>query len=162
MIFAGHWGKTARDFLATNNVPNPAIVSGCGNYLGFITCFSGDYVDEIDPERKIPDFPNFGQKPLAAEKALSTIKIAIRSAQNLAKHLCNNRKKFCDDGEPQRYECGAKNQRCDSVTITLTCDGDMVRLLTMGIGPNGNQVRDLPDNYSKSICGKPETLDCVK
>lgn len=77
----------------------------------------------------------------------------------MAIQLCRNRKDFCDDGKPERYECGAKNQRCDRVTITIHCDADMRRLMTKGIGPNGTKIFE-PNMAQKDICDLEETREC--
>lgn len=159
-IFAGHFGEDAGDFVAQHNVSNPDIITGCGNYVGVVSCFSGIYEDIISDSGKIPGFPDMRRKALAADKAFKALTGAKNDAGALAKTLCTNRRKFADDGCPERYACGAENQRCDRVTITITCDAAMQKLLTEGIGPDGTKVLE-PNDKTRELCGLTQTVDCL-
>ncbi|MDX1929039.1 MAG: RHS repeat-associated core domain-containing protein, partial [Pirellulaceae bacterium] len=161
-IFAGHIGPDATDFIRDNSGWNDSIVTGCGNYVGLVSCFTGMVQDLIPADNKIPDFPDWGMAPLKAENVIRSMRIVFEKARAFAATLCKNREQFCDDGTRDRYECGDKNQRCDAVTITITCDADMRRLMEAGIGPNGNPVRGLPTAESKRICGSFEVRGCKK
>ena len=68
--------------------------------------------------------------PATVPDLMNQIKAALDAADAFAKQLCENRKKFCDDGTPERYKCGADNQRCDSVTITVQYDHKVEKVLT--------------------------------
>jgi hypothetical protein len=157
-IYAGHYGPDARGFLDEYNVPHPTIVNGCGNYVGMLACFSRNYIPDVPESRTIPDFPVFN-RALESEAAWGTIVHARDDAEALAKTLCKNRKKFRDDGKPERYLCGDKNQRCDSVTITLHCDDAMRKLMTRGIGPSGRKIFE-PTDAKKKICNFKKTYEC--
>jgi hypothetical protein len=165
MIYAGHWGKNAADFLAENQGPGND-VTGCGPYLGFVTCFSGDYQNTLGTAHAIPGFPNWDNRPLRPKAAIAGLNTAISAARKFAKKLCENRKKFCDDGTKEAYHCGSRDQRCDSVTITVTCDADMNTLTTTGTF-QGNPVELSPghplkpSDATKQLCAFSETKGCL-
>lgn len=162
-IYAGH-GRVTDDvvpFFTEHNVVNPCITTGCGNYLGVVACFSGGWAKQIPPERRIPGFNDIGGNALPAEMAWGAVQAAIIDAERFASILCQQRKRFCDDGLPERYMCGTNNQRCDSVTIQYYCDADMRTLLTTGVGPSKNKVPGLPGAASKALCDTVKTISCL-
>ena len=158
-IFAGHFGLEAAQFISEHAVPNDAIVTRCGHYVGVVSCFSLQYQHGAIPERhKIPDFPEW-RRLLSEQKAFEGLRNAINKAKEFQRKLCDNRRKFCDDGRPERYKCGAANQRCDSVTIHVKCDEAMERLMNNGIGPSGRRY-ELPAQ-ARRFCGLTLTMNCL-
>ena len=63
--------------------------------------------------------------------------------------------RFCDNGTPQRYECGASNQRCDSVRITVWLDKTALKV----VGQT-KEGRELLKELNK-IKRRPERTDCL-
>ena len=82
------------------------------------------------------------------------IEKALKSARAFVERLCANRRKFCDDGTPQRYHCGEKNQRRDRVTITVWMDNKAIAVLR-GTKEGQPLLRDLD-----KIKRHPETTEC--
>lgn len=72
----------------------------------------------------------------------------------------SNRRISCDDGKPERYFCGRRDQRCDTVTISITCDRDMTTLMTTGRF-GAHQVLE-PNQYTRNLCGLSETRNCLE
>jgi RHS repeat-associated protein len=178
-IYAGHgiWpiGRGVEDpavsaFRREHDVPNPDIVTGCGNYVGYVGCEGSRLNAGVTSGRRIPGMPRMGR--MMAKDMLPAVQHALTAARALQNTLCENRKKFCDDGTPQRYKCGVDMQRCDTVTISVTCDADMKVLMETGIyqkrlfpgGPvvTAWRVPGLPTNESLRVCGLRETMDCNK
>ncbi|MBC7350771.1 MAG: RHS repeat-associated core domain-containing protein [Thermogutta sp.] len=158
-IFAGHFGLQAIEFINQHAVPNDAVVTRCGNYVGIVSCFSSQYQHGTIPQRhKIPDFPEW-RRLLSEQKAFEGLRNAINKAKEFQRKLCDNRRKCCDDGRPERYKCGAANQRCDSVTIHVKCDEAMERLMNNGIGPSGRRY-ELPAQ-ARTFCGLTLTMNCL-
>jgi len=133
-------------------------------YLAVVGC--GKFVPSISPDQQIPEYypPDF----LQSSKFIEVANAALKAAKELAEQLCENRKKFCDDGTPERYECGSKNQRCDSVSITVTYDDYVSRFLTKGIAPDGTRVPGVPSPASwellrrlNNLKRRPETINCL-
>ncbi|WP_460185654.1 RHS repeat domain-containing protein [Thermopirellula anaerolimosa] len=153
-----------QNFLNNNRDPgnHPLCPS---KYLGVVGC--GRFVPDISADQQIP---GYGGPPelLHASKFMEVANAVLRAAEKLASQLCENRRKFCDDGTPERYECGAKNQRCDSVTITVTYDRYVSRLLNEGIAPDGSRVFGLPNSESRELLRRlnklmrwPKTINCL-
>jgi RHS repeat-associated protein len=177
-IYAGHgiWpiGNGIEDpavgkFRKKHDV-STGIVNGCGNYLGYVGCEGSTLNGGVTDGRQIPGMPDMGK--MKAEDMLGAVQQALKAAEALQGKLCENRKKFCDDGTPERYKCGEDMQRCDSVTIHVSCDADMKVLMEKGIyqkrlWPGGPVVAKwpvpgLPTKESKSICGSSKKMDCNK
>lgn len=145
--------------------------TGCGNYLAYVACRGKTLNDGVTEGRRIPGYPGL-TGPAAANRMLGEVQKALAAATALQKQLCKNRKKFCDDGKLERYACGEDMQRCDSVTITVSCDPDMKALMERGIyqkrlWPGGPTVATwpvpgLPTEESKSICSLSKKMDCTK
>jgi RHS repeat-associated protein len=166
MIYAGHWGPDAEAFIAQNRGPDND-KTGCGPYLSFVSCFSSDYTNRLGAANLIPNSPSW-RDVLKAKHAIGGLKNAIEGAREFAKRLCNNRKSFCDDGTTERYQCGEKDQRCDSVTITVTCDTAMKTLTTTGMF-GGKPVEIFPGQFLKTpneevrkLCETSIRIDCRK
>ena len=182
-LYVGHgiWpirlpGQTSNEdpavarFREKHDISNAAIVTGCGNYLGYVGCGGSNLNAGVTRDRQIPGMPTM--RRVSSDKLLDFVKRAIQAARSLRAKLCENRKKFCDDGRPERYKCGPDMQRCDSVTITVTCDEDAKALLASGVyqkrpWPGGPivatwRVPGLPTEESKSICGFKETINCLE
>jgi len=158
-IYAGHFGSQAEEFLNQHAVPNESIVTGCGNYVGIVSCFSARYQHGAIPDHhQIPGFPEW-RRVLDEQYAFAGLRNAINKAKEFQRKLCDNRRKFCDDGRSERYKCGAANQRCDSVTIHVECDQDMRRQMTEGIGPSGSRYMLPPD--ARMFCGLTLTMNCL-
>jgi len=177
-IYAGHgiWpiGKgiedqAVGDFRKEHDVLNPDIVTGCGNYLAYVGCKGAKLNAGVTDGRKVRRYPGI-PGPVAANQMLGEVQKASEAARALQKKLCENRKKFCDDGTPERYKCGEDMQRCDTVTISVTCDADMKVLMETGIYQKRLwpgwpvvatwPVPGLPTKESISICGLSEKVDC--
>jgi len=93
------------------------------------------------------------------ENAFAGLRNAINKAKEFQQKLCDNRRKFCDDGRPERYKCGEANQRCDTVTIYVICDKDMERQMREGIGPSDRRYKLPPD--ARGFCGLTLTMNCL-
>ena len=158
-------------FREAHDVPNKDIVNYCGNYLAYVGCEGKKLNAGVTDGRGIPGYTGI-EGSLASDKILGEVRKALKAARKLQKKLCANRKKFCDDGKPERYRCGKDMQRCDSVTIHVSCDADMTALMEKGIyrqrlfpaTPSflNYPVQGLPTKESKSICGLNEKVDCNK
>ena len=128
---------------------------------------SSDYTNRLGAANLIPNSPSW-RDVLKAKHAIGGLKNAIEGAREFAKRLCNNRKSFCDDGTTERYQCGEKDQRCDSVTITVTCDTAMKTLTTTGM-IGGKPVEIFPGQFLKTpneevrkLCETSIRIDCRK
>jgi RHS repeat-associated protein len=147
-------------------------------YLGVVGCgaFAPGGANSAPPplfKTPVPGIPGNQQIPgfpvmppfLPAASMMTALTDALNAADALSAQLCMNRKKFCDDGTPPRYQCGANNQRCDSVTITPVWDSFVQTLLTTGIGPNGTQVPGLPSPASMQLLARlrsyPKRTNCT-
>jgi len=135
-------------------------------YLGVVGC--GVFVPATIPaDQQIPAFPPM-PRLLSAALVVATVQVALRDARAFAQQLCKNRKTFCDAGTPREYDCGAGNKRCDSVTVTVSYDKYLARLLKTGLALDGFlHVPGLPNRESKALFKElrelrvhPETTSC--
>jgi RHS repeat-associated protein len=130
-------------------------VVGCGNWEpGADTPVGGKPIPAIPPNQTIPGFPP-NPDMLSTSELMNQIEKALDAAEAFAKQLCKNRQNFCDDGTPQRYKCGADNQRCDSVTITVQYDKKVIETLRNG----GPESMALLQRLNK-ILRNPKPLNC--
>ncbi len=153
---------------------NPSVICP-SQYMGFVGCGAfgpgGRFtpLPAIPGDQQIPDFPIMKPKTPAG-LVPGLLRDALNKADAFAGRLCDNRKKFCDDGTPERYRCGADNQRCDSVTIIVSIDSNIKRLLRDGIGTDGETripgVRGPEaDKLLEELIQRqtrPRTIDCLK
>jgi len=181
-IYAGHgiwplpYGEdpAVKKFREAHDVPNENIITGCGNYLAYVGCKGATLNAKVTTKgRRVPDYEGF-KGPAEAGKMLNELQKALAAARDLQKKLCENRKKFCDDGTGEQYQCGENMRRCDSVTIHVHCDADMKVLMKTGkyqkrLFPGGPVIEylsfyvpELPTDESKAICGLSEKKVCCK
>ena len=81
-IFAGHFGLQASEFINQHAVPNNAVVTRCGNYVGIVSCSSSQYQHGTIPERyRIPGFPEW-DRVLREENAFVGLRNAIKEPLN--------------------------------------------------------------------------------
>ncbi len=142
-------------------------------YFGFVGCGvfgpGGDLsaLPSVPGQQQIPGFPPMPNL-LNGSEVFGMLKMALDRARAFADQLCENRKEFCDDGTPQRYNCGASNQRCDSVEIGVKYDKHISKLLKYGVAPDGTRIPGLPSKESLDMLKElhklskhPEKKNCL-
>ena len=176
-IWAGdtwHSNESLRDFIRNNYDPGDHSICP-SRYFGVIGCgkYIREMLSEIIPGQKRPGIPKDQQIPgfpdmpdfLHAKNTLPKMKQGLERAERLAETLCENRRRFCNDGRPRRYECGNKNQRCDSVTIDVQIDDDVQSILRDGRRYDGTPVPGFPNDGSLEMLeilrAFPKTTDCL-
>ena len=127
-FYNGNTGDNAYKGNASRICPSQYLgVLGCGNYAPGGP-WSVDKLPGIPDDQQIPGFP-VNPPLMPYEQMYGFLKDGLQAAREFVRQLCENRREFCDDGTPERYLCGANNQRCDSVTITVWLDETAIRVL---------------------------------